>query len=67
MESTTLSALLKLPAGDRAELALALWQSLSDADLPECWCSPAEWYLPRRRHRNRLQRTAFGAIIVRRG
>ena len=32
MESTTLSALLKLPAGDRAELALALWESLSDAE-----------------------------------
>ena len=32
MESSTLSQLLKLPAGDRAELALALWESLSDAE-----------------------------------
>lgn len=31
MESSTLSQLLKLPAGDRAELAMALWESLSDA------------------------------------
>ena len=30
MEPTTLSQLLKLPASDRAELAIALWQSLSD-------------------------------------
>lgn len=32
MESSTLSQLLRLPAGDRAELAMALWESLSDAD-----------------------------------
>lgn len=32
MKSTTLSQLLKLPAGDRAELAMALWESLSDAE-----------------------------------
>lgn len=32
MESHTLSQLLKLPAGDRAELAMALWESLSDAE-----------------------------------
>ena len=32
MESTTLSQLLKLPAGDRAELAMALWESLTDAE-----------------------------------
>ena len=32
MESSTFSQLLKLPAGDRAELAMALWQSLSDGD-----------------------------------
>lgn len=32
MESTTLSQLLKLPADDRAELALALWESLSDSE-----------------------------------
>ena len=32
MESSTLSQLLKLPAGDRAELAMALWESLSDAE-----------------------------------
>ena len=31
MESSTLSQLLKLPAGDRAELAMALWESLSDS------------------------------------
>ena len=32
MESSTLSQLLKLPADDRAELAIALWESLSDAE-----------------------------------
>lgn len=32
METTTLSQLLKLPAGDRAELAMALWESLSNAE-----------------------------------
>ena len=28
----TLSELLKLPAGERAELAVALWESLSNAE-----------------------------------
>ena len=32
MESSALSQLLKLPAGDRAELAMALWESLSDPE-----------------------------------
>ena len=32
MESSALSQLLKLPAGDRAELAMALWESLSDVE-----------------------------------
>ena len=32
MESNALSQLLKLPAGDRAELAMALWESLSDVE-----------------------------------
>lgn len=32
MESTPLSELLKLPPGDRAELAIALWESLSDVE-----------------------------------
>jgi putative addiction module component (TIGR02574 family) len=32
MESSTLSQLLKLPADDRAELAMALWESLSDSE-----------------------------------
>ena len=32
MASSPLSQLLKLPAGDRAELAIALWESLSDSD-----------------------------------
>ena len=35
MESGTLSQLLKLPAGDRAELAMALWESLSDTEREE--------------------------------
>jgi putative addiction module component (TIGR02574 family) len=30
MPSSPLSELLKLPAADRAELAMALWESLSD-------------------------------------
>lgn len=30
MESGTLAQLLRLPPGDRAELAMALWESLSD-------------------------------------
>jgi putative addiction module component (TIGR02574 family) len=32
MEASALAQLLKLPAGDRAELAMALWESLSDAE-----------------------------------
>ena len=32
MESNTLSQLLKLSADDRAELAMALWESLSDSE-----------------------------------
>lgn len=32
MESSTLSQLLKLSADDRAELAMALWESLSDSE-----------------------------------
>jgi putative addiction module component (TIGR02574 family) len=32
MASSPLSQLLKLPAGDRAELAMALWESLTDAE-----------------------------------
>jgi putative addiction module component (TIGR02574 family) len=32
MASSPLSQLLKLPAGDRAELAIALWDSLSDSE-----------------------------------
>ncbi len=32
MQSSTLSELLKLPAGQRAELAMALWESLTDAE-----------------------------------
>ena len=32
MESSALSQLLKLPAGDRAELAMALWESLSEVE-----------------------------------
>ena len=32
MSSNTLSELLKLPATERAELAMALWDSLTDAE-----------------------------------
>jgi len=32
MESSTLSQLLKLSADDRAELAMALWESLSGSE-----------------------------------
>ncbi len=32
MLSKTLAALLKLPAKDRVELAMALWESLTDAE-----------------------------------
>ena len=32
MATSTLEALIQLPPGERADLALALWQSLSDAD-----------------------------------
>jgi putative addiction module component (TIGR02574 family) len=32
MPSSPLVDLLKLPPGDRAELAMALWESLSDAE-----------------------------------
>ena len=32
MSSSPLPELLKLPAADRAELAIALWESLTDSD-----------------------------------
>lgn len=32
MSSTALSELLKLPADERAELAMALWESLTDPE-----------------------------------
>jgi len=32
MSPTKLAQLLKLPAGERAELAMALWESLSDEE-----------------------------------
>ena len=32
MPFSPLTELLKLPAGDRAELAMALWESLTDAE-----------------------------------
>ena len=32
MPSSPLTELLKLPAGDRAELAMALWESLTDVE-----------------------------------
>ena len=32
MPSSPLRELLKLPAGDRAELAVALWESLTDTE-----------------------------------
>jgi putative addiction module component (TIGR02574 family) len=32
MPSNPLTELLKLPAGDRADLAMSLWESLSDVD-----------------------------------
>ena len=32
MSSPALSEILKLPANERAELAMALWQSLTDAE-----------------------------------
>ena len=32
MASSPLIDLLKLPAGDRADLAMALWESLTDAE-----------------------------------
>lgn len=32
MSPTDLTELLRLPAGERADLAMALWESLSDAE-----------------------------------
>ena len=32
MSSSALSEILRLPANERAELAMALWQSLTDAE-----------------------------------
>ena len=38
MPLSPLVELLKLPAGDRPELAMALWESLTDADREERRC-----------------------------
>ena len=35
MPSNPLTELLKLPAGDRADLAMSLWESLSDSERDE--------------------------------
>ncbi len=35
MPSTSVSALLRLPASERAELAIALWDSLTDVEREE--------------------------------
>ena len=43
MLSNTLAELLKLPAGERVELAMALWESLTDAEREaEVALSPAQ-------------------------
>ena len=45
MTTTTLDELLKLPAHDRIELALALWESLNDADREADFALSDEQYL----------------------
>jgi len=40
MLSNTLATLLKLPAKDRIELAMALWESLTDRRLDEHLANP---------------------------
>src|SRR2546421_11559416 len=43
MESSVLAQLLRLPPGDRADLAMALWESLSDDERKgELALSPAQ-------------------------
>jgi putative addiction module component (TIGR02574 family) len=42
MSSSPLPDLLKLPAADRAELAIALWESLSDSDRGQAFELSAE-------------------------
>ena len=37
MASTTLNELLKLPADERFEIAMALWESLEDSDREEAF------------------------------
>ena len=55
--SPTFSELLKLPAGERAELAMALWDSLSEADREgELGLTPEEGQVLDRRWMDHLQR-----------
>jgi len=55
--SPTFSELLKLPAGERAELAMALWDSLSEADREgELGLTPEEGQELDRRWMDHLQR-----------
>jgi putative addiction module component (TIGR02574 family) len=56
MPSPPFSELLKLPAGERAELAMALWDSLSaDEREPELKLSPGEAAELDRRWREHLE------------
>jgi putative addiction module component (TIGR02574 family) len=55
--SPSLSELLKLPAGERAELAMALWESLSEAEREsELELTPAEAAALDRRWMEHVQR-----------
>ena len=55
--SLTFSELLKLPVGERAELAMALWDSLSEADREgERGLTPEEGQELDRRWMDHLQR-----------
>ena len=44
MATSTLEELLKLPPSERVELALALWESLTDADREAEFALSAEQY-----------------------
>ena len=66
MPLSPLVELLKLPAGDRAELAMALWESLTDADREETLrLTEAQRVEFDRRWREHIENPASGQPVLR--